>query len=74
MSNLSVKGFSDSNFNQAFIGKVSICKEIAQNFTYSQKSYFLKSIIEFFWFTASTLYGRNFSFFASCEPLNNEVK
>ena len=31
------KGFLDSNFNQAVIGKISIFHEIAPNFTYSQK-------------------------------------
>ena len=34
-----------SNFNIAVIYKISIFNEIATNFTYSQKSYFFKSII-----------------------------
>ena len=37
------KEFLDSNFNQASIDKISHFPEIAPNFTYSQKSYFLKT-------------------------------
>ena len=36
------KGFSDSNFDEAVIDKLSNFHKIAPNFTYSQKSYFLK--------------------------------
>ena len=35
------KGVLDFNFNQAVIDKISIFHEIAPNFTYSQKLYFL---------------------------------
>ena len=37
MSKMCAKEFSDSNFNQEVIGKISIFQEIAQSFTYSQK-------------------------------------
>ena len=35
MSSMCEKEFSDSNFNLAVIGKISIFQEIAPNFTYS---------------------------------------
>ena len=34
---ITAKEFSDLNYNQAVIGKISIFQEIAPNFTYSQK-------------------------------------
>ena len=42
------KEFSDSTFNLAVIGKISIFQEIAPNFTYRKRFNFL-SIIEFFY-------------------------
>ena len=38
MCHICAKGFLDSNFNEAVIDKISNFQEIAQNFTYSQKS------------------------------------
>ena len=38
MCHVCAKGFSDSNFDKAFIDKISNFHEIAPNFTYSQKS------------------------------------
>ena len=40
MSDMFAKEVSDSNFNLAVIGKISIFQEITPNFTYSQKLYF----------------------------------
>ena len=37
MSNMCAKEFSDSTFNEAAIGKISIFQEIAPNLTYSQE-------------------------------------
>ena len=42
MCNICAKGFLDLNFIQAVIDKISFFQQIAQNFTYSQNSYFLK--------------------------------
>ena len=47
MSSMCEKEFSDSNFNLAVIGKISIFQEIAPNFTIHKSFYFL-SIIEIF--------------------------
>ena len=47
MSHICAKGFLDSNLNYAVINKISNFQEIAPNFTYSQKSYFLKIIVTF---------------------------
>ena len=38
MCHVCAKGFSDLNFNQAIIGKISNFLEIAPNFTYSRKA------------------------------------
>ena len=38
MCHIRAKGHLDLNFNEAVIYKISIFKEIAPNFTYSQKS------------------------------------
>ena len=43
------KGILDSNLNEAVIDKISNFHEIASNFTYSQKSYFLKYNWNFLW-------------------------
>ena len=50
MGHICGKGFLDSNFNEVVIDKISNFREIAPNFTYSQKSLF----IEFFTPTASS--------------------
>ena len=55
MSNMCEKGLSDSNVNQAVIGKISIFKEIAPNFTYSQKVGIFQVSLDFFRQTACTL-------------------
>ena len=59
------------------IDKISNFHEIAPNFTYSQKSYFLKFICNFLdqLLLPYNFYGRDvsgifFSIFASCEPLS----
>ena len=44
MNNMCEKEFSDLNSNQAVIGKILIFQEIAPNFKYSQKLYFLSII------------------------------
>ena len=70
-------GFLDSNFNEAVIDKLTNFQEIAPNFTYSQKSLFLK----YNWNFVDQLllphkcYGRDmqgmhFFIFATCEPLS----
>ena len=67
----------DSNFDEAVIYKISSFHDIAPNFTYSHKSYFLKYIIGTFltkcFFTINFIAGAckecTFSFFAICEPL-----
>ena len=48
MSNMCEKEFSDSNFNKAVIGKISIFQEITPNFTYSYKFLNFLSMINFF--------------------------
>ena len=42
MSHMCAKGFLDSIFNYAVIGKISNFQKIDPNFAYLQKSYFLK--------------------------------
>ena len=42
MSNIWANEFSDLKFKEAVIDKISSFQEIAPNFTYLQKSYFLK--------------------------------
>ena len=48
MCHICAKGFLDSNFNQAVIDKISNFQDIDPDFTYSQKSYFLKFNWNFF--------------------------
>ena len=71
------KEFSDSNFNQAIIDKISNFREIAPNFTYSQKLQLFKYICNFLdqLLHPYKSYGRDMSeilffIFDSCEPLN----
>ena len=47
MCHICAKEFSNSNFNEAVIDKVSNFYEIAPNFTFSQKSQFFKYICNF---------------------------
>ena len=70
------KEFLDSNFNWAVIDKILNFHEIAPNFTYSQKSYFLKYNLNFLYqlLHPYKFHGREMSgillfIFASCDPL-----
>ena len=70
------KEFSDSNFNQAVIDKISNFLEIAPNSTYSQISKFFKyncifldQLLHPYKFHGRDMSGILFFIFASCEPL-----
>ena len=75
MCHICAKELLDSNFNQA-VDRISNFNEIALNFTYSQKSYFLKYNWNFldqqllpYKFYGRDMSGMYFFVFASCEPL-----
>ena len=74
------KELSDSNFNQAVIGKILSFKEIDPNFTYSQKLLFFKYNLNFldqlllpYKLHGSSITGILFSNFASCESLKYAI-
>ena len=76
MCHICVKGFLDSNFNQAVIDKILIFHKIAPHSTFSQKSYFFKYKWNFldklllpYKFYGRDMKGKYFFIFASCDLL-----
>ena len=77
MCHTCAKEFLNSSFNEAVIDKISNFRDFAPNFTFSQKSYFLKYICNFldqllhpYKFYGRDMSGILFFIFASCEPLS----